>query len=433
MADAMPTSILRDNLARLVSLRWFIIGGCSILLALTRVDVYLLQWSIGATSLLLAYALGNVWVSWNSRRRSSVTERFFRTNLVLDLIVFFVFMRLTGGASNPFTLLFLVPVIIAAATLQNRSIWLITLLAVSAYSLLLWRGEPNLHQHDKQESMFDLHIIGMWLGLVWVAGLVAYFAAYMGRALLQRERDLALVREQSLRDERLISLGTLAAGTAHQLGTPLGTMAIVLGELQAESSRLPAELQDSLQLLQDQLQRCKQALAILGVHGDAVAGQGGHAIRCDALPVLLQQRFVEHHPLAQLHSAWDGEDEPTRILADTAILQALENLLTNAVDAAPEPVRLSGSIDGADILLQIHDQGSGPQDSIRDRLGKLPVSSKNGTGLGIGLMLAHAVIERLGGSISMQQSVIGTLVSVRIPLTAVRIDIDGTTQRVMHD
>lgn len=432
MPETMPRSILRDNLSRLVSLRWFIIGGCGILLALTAAGIYLLQWSVAAAVLLLLYALGNGWVRWYSRRSSEVTEAFFRANLVLDLLVFFVFISLTGGAANPFTLLFLLPVIIAAATLQNRSIWPITLLAVSVYSLLLWRGDTSMHQHAAQESMFDLHLIGMWLGLVGVAGLVAYFAAYMGRALLQRERELALAREKSLRDERVVALGTLAAGTAHQLGTPLGTMAIVLGELRADSSQLPAQLQDSLQLLQQQVQRCKQALATLGVHGEAVTGQGGHAIRFDALPELLQQRFNEQHPLAQLHSRWLGPPEAGRMLADTAILQALENLLANAADAAPEPVLLTACMDGDALLVEIVDQGEGPNDSIRERLGKQPVSSKNGAGLGIGLMLAHAVIERLGGSIRMQRSGSGTLVSVRMPAAAVRID-DVTAPRVNHD
>lgn len=433
MPEILPSSILRENLPRLVSLRWFIIGGCSVLLALASLNVYLLQWSIAAAVLLFAYALGNVWVSWYSRRHSVVTETFFRANLVLDLIVFFVFISLTGGSSNPFTLLFLVPVIIAAATLHNRSIWLITLLAVGVYSLLLWRGDIAQHQRAVEESMFDLHILGMWLGLVGVAGLVAYFAAYMGRALLQRERDLALAREKSLRDERVVALGTLAAGTAHQLGTPLGTIAIVLGEMHADAAQLPEPMQDSLQLLQQQVQRCKQALAALGVHGEVVSGQGGQAIRFDALPRLLQQRFAEHHPLAQLRCRWVGPPESGHMLADTAFLQAVENLLANAADVAPETVQLSACIDGNALLLEILDQGPGPQDSLRERLGKEPVSSKNGEGLGIGLMLAHAVIERLGGSIRMQPSVNGTQVSVRIPLAAVRIDDDNNTQQVQHE
>ena len=427
MPDTMPRSILRDNLSRLVSLRWFIIAGCAVLLMLTTVDVYLLQWSSAAAMLLVAYALGNLWVSRYSRRHSAVTENFFRANLVLDLMVFFVFISLTGGSANPFTLLFLLPVIIAAATLQNRSIWSITLLAVAAYSLLLWRGESAQHQHAVQDGQFDLHIIGMWLGLVGVAGLVAYFAAYMGRALLQRERELALAREKSLRDERVVALGTLAAGTAHQLGTPLGTMAIVLGELRADAEQMPAAMQDSLQLLQQQVQRCKQALATLGVHGEAVTGQGGHAIRFDALPDLLQQRFSAQHPLAQLHSRWIGPPEANLMLADTAILQALENLLANAAEAAAEPVQLTVCIDKDDLLLEILDQGPGPGDGIHERLGKQPVSSKNGDGLGIGLMLAHAVIERLGGSIHMQPSASGTRVSVRIPLASVRIDVTDAT------
>jgi len=115
------------------------------------------------------------------------------------------------------------------------------------------------------------------------------------------------------------------------------------------------------------------------------------------------------------------------MLADTAILQALENLLANAAEAAAEPVQLTVCVDKYDLLLEILDQGAGPGDDIHERLGKQPVSSKNGDGLGIGLMLAHAVIERLGGSIHMQPSASGTKVSVRIPLASVRIDVTDAT------
>jgi len=425
----MPRSILRNNLIRLVTLRWLIIAACTLLLALAWFDIHLLQWSVLAIAILLMYTLANLWVWWYSTRSIAVTEFYFCLNLALDLAFFYVFISLTGGSSNPFTLLFLVPVIIAAATVRNVCIWLITMMAIMAYSLLLWHGDTRMHPHVTTVSSFDTHIIGMWLGLVGVAGLVAYFAAYMGRALLQRERELALAREKSLRDERVVALGTLAAGTAHQLGTPLGTMAIVLDELRNDNAQHSASIQDSLQLLQQQVERCKQALATLGVHGDAVSGQGGHAIRFDALPELLQQRFSEQHPLAQLHSRWVGPPEANRMLADTAILQALENLLANAAEAAPEPIQLTACIDTDDLLLEILDQGAGPGDSIRVRLGKQPVSSKNGDGLGIGLMLAHAVIERLGGSIQMQPSANGTLVSVRIPLASVRIDVAEATQQ----
>jgi two-component system sensor histidine kinase RegB len=429
----MPRSILRDNLISLVSLRWFIIAGCALLLALIQINVHLLQWSDLAVGMLLLYTIANLWVRRYSIRHAAITEFFFCVNLALDLTFFFAFITLTGGSANPFTLLFLLPVIVAAATVRPLCIWLITMMAIMAYSLLLWNGDTRSHVHAGVASSFNMHIIGMWLGLVCMAGLVAYFVAYMGRALLQRERELALARENALRDERLVALGTLAAGTAHQLGTPLGTMAIVLGELRADAEQTPADMQDSLLMLQEQVQRCKQVLATLGVHGASVTGQGGHAIRCDELPALLQQRFSEQHPLSQLHSSWQGAAEPTRILADTAILQALDNLVGNASDAAPDPVRVTGRMNADAIVLEIQDQGPGPHDSISEQLGKQPVSSKNGDGMGIGLMLAHAVIERLGGSISIQPSTdSGTLVRVLLSLAALRIDGSATDMDLPH-
>jgi len=416
-------SILAANLSRMVNLRWFIIAGCLLLLVAALSGFELLRWSNQALMLLLFYALGNAWAQRHIGRHAAVSENFFRINLVADLVVIYFFISLTGGSSNPFTLLFLLPVIVAASTLQNASIWIITILAIGLYSLLLWQGDTAMHRHAQAGSRFDLHIIGMWLGLVGVAGLVAYFVAYMGRALLQRERQLASAREKALRDERVVALGALAAGTAHQLGTPLSTMAIVLKDLDRDRDRLPGSIHASIELLDDQLARCKQALAELGVQGHDPATLGGRAIRLDDFPGRIAEALARMRPQAEVAVEWRGAPQSARILADLSIEQAIVNLIGNAIDAAPEGVELASWRDNGVLVTEIRDRGPGFSTELKAQVGKQPVSTKDGNGLGIGLLLAHAVIERLGGSIDLQSGATGgTRVRVSIPLATIAID-----------
>ncbi|MCA1778254.1 MAG: hypothetical protein LC637_02375 [Xanthomonadaceae bacterium] len=407
----------------MVNLRWFIISGCLLLLVVAVFGFELLRWSSQALVLLFFYALGNAWVQRHIGRGAVTSENFFRINLIADLVVIYFFISLTGGSSNPFTLLFLLPVIVAAATLHNASIWIITGVAIGLYSLLLWQGESAMHRHAQAESGFDLHIIGMWLGLVGVAGLVAYFAAYMGRALLQRERQLAAAREKSLRDERVVALGALAAGTAHQLGTPLSTMAIVLKDLGRDHQALPESVHASIDLLADQLQRCKQALAELGVQGHDPATLGGRAIRLDEFPMRIAEALSRVRPQALVEVNWQGPPQSARVLADLSIEQAVVNLIGNAIDAAPEGVELTSWRDNGLLVTEIRDRGPGLSSELKAQVGKQPFSTKDGNGLGIGLLLAHAVVERLGGSIDLQSAETGgTRVRVSIPLAAITID-----------
>ena len=251
------------------------------------------------------------------------------------------------------------------------------------------------------DSGFTQHVFGMWFGFVFSAGLIATFVTNMASTLRERDRVLAQAREQALRDERLVALGTLAAGAAHELGTPLGTMAIVTDELvQDYPADKDAELHDNLQLIRGQIDRCKDALSVISASAGELRADAGSAQPVDIyLEQVIEQWRSERPGIAfQHHIA--GDSPAPQIMADRALTQALTNILNNAADASPQWVELRAQWTPQQLVVEINDQGPGLNESASHTVGKAPYSSKE-HGLGLGLYLAHAVIGRLGGEVTL--------------------------------
>ena len=156
-------AILAGNLRQLVRLRWFVVGGCVLLLLTAARGFGLVTHAGPGWAALAVYAIANIAALCWLRTGRDVSERFFAANLALDLMLIGAFLAATGGAANPFTLLFLLPVVVAAATLTSGPIWTITLLAGAAYTLLLIQFPGSTEMHHAPEGEFDLHVLGMWL------------------------------------------------------------------------------------------------------------------------------------------------------------------------------------------------------------------------------------------------------------------------------
>lgn len=334
--------------------------------------------------------------------------------LLLDVLLLALWLYLAGGATNPFVLLLLLPLIIAAVTVRAVYTWIMLATVLACYSLLLFVYIPLPHFHITYSSQFDLQTIGMWSGFALSAGIMVYFVVKMGATLRAHERLLAETREHMLRDRHIVRLGTLAVSAAHELGTPLATMAVLTRELEHEYAAQP-ELKEKLYLLRGQVERCKQSLSgMLSAAGqercDAACG-----VACDDyLRVLLEQwRATRGRVRCAFH--WEGESPAPRIAVEETLNQALVNILNNAADAG-DPVEMVARCDAASLRVAIYDRGAGVTPQAQSNAGRRYFSTK-ADGRGLGLMLANAVFTRLGGALCLTNRPDGgACVEVTLPL-----------------
>lgn len=412
----------RDEVARRILRRLFLLRNITILGAATGIiiadrfyELSLPLKPLTITLTLLATLNLLTWLRLKSPIEISNTEIFLQ--MLLDIAAITSLFYFTGGATNPFIWFYLLPLIIAATILPRVYTWLMATLTVACYSGLFFFNVPLPHNGMHHDGGFQMHIFGMWLGFVMSAGFVAVIIVGLAHNLRERDRKLAEAREQALQNERLVALGTLATGAAHELGTPLGTMAILTAELEQEYiDNSHSDLHRKLGILRKQIDRCKEALSVLSASAGAARAESGHRMPVGAYLSQVLNEWQAQRPGATLESCPGHTNESSEIIAERTLTQALINVLNNAADASPEAVRLDGSWTSTALSLEISDRGPGLSADLHKQLGKTPVTTKT-EGLGVGLYLAHATIQRLGGELSIQKrDQGGTTVQITLPL-----------------
>ena len=341
--------------------------------------------------------------------------------LCIDVGALTGLLYFTGGWTNPLVSLYLVPIAAAAAMLPAPLAWLITFFAMLCYALVAEFYQPLLHHGGSASETFNLHVSGMWLTFVIAATLIAYFGTTMAATLRARAQALATAREANLRNEQIIAVATLAAGTAHELSTPLGTIAVIANDLRSEIA--PHQRTD-IDLIISQIEVCKDILRRLRNAAAPTNEDRGAAQNVRAFIDDVRERFHLLRPTVNVEFSY-GDDLPgPSIAADPTLHQAVLSLLNNAVDASPHSVECSVRWTSHQLVLDICDRGAGfdaaaraaePFDTPHRDL------SANGAteGMGLGLLLANATIERLGGSVHIaQRDRGGTWVQVLLQLPA---------------
>lgn len=416
---AFSASSTRLNLQRLVLLRAVLNAG-----ELAALIVATMVLAIGLpvpamSAVVLAHVLLNLYTAWRLRRPSPVRERELYIQLVMDIAAFGALLYLSGGATNPFSFLLLLPLTVSAAALPQRYSYAAATLVIGVYSLLMlfYRPLPQPSAHG-----FHMHVIGMWLGFVLSALLIAYFVTRMGIALREHQQRLAHAREQALRDERLLALGALAAGAAHELGTPLATMAVVADEM-ARDCVDDARLGRRLAIVRGQIDRCKQVLSSLTEQaGEARAESGGRQQLRTCLDTLIGE-WRQRRPEVQSSIDWEnGSAAGPWVVMDRTLGQALHNLLDNAADASPSTVELVAGWDEKTLRIKVCDRGPGFRPEDLARAGQAFFTTKD-RGQGLGLYLALATVQRYGGSLDLHnRGGGGACVHLSLPLDRIRVD-----------
>ncbi|MBW8077107.1 MAG: GerAB/ArcD/ProY family transporter [Gallionella sp.] len=371
------------------------------------------------------------WLRLRSDRPVGNPELF--AQLCADVLALSALLYYGGGSTNPFISLFLLPLVIAAATLPQRYTWLMALLTAACYSALMFYYQPLPHNHHdhNSDSAFNTHVMGMWLGFFISAVVVAYFVTQMAQAVRSRDETLARVREEILRNERIVALGTLAAGAAHEMGTPLSTMAVVIGELRHDLQEDQARLRDSLTILDEQVRGCKRILdKILSSAQD----DGGMALQSvDGLMNEVLNEWQLLRPTAKyqyssyeagladdLHKGTPEGGATPQLNVDTTLRAALMNLLNNAADASPQGIEIISRCDAAHFILTVVDHGAGLSEEAARKAGSAFFTTKR-EGRGLGLLLANATVERLGGTVRLTNNPQGgASTELTLPLAGVR-------------
>jgi two-component system sensor histidine kinase RegB len=434
----------RQNLRWLFILRNMMVLSESLLIF---ISVYGLNIRLPEEQLWLVIAsivAVNVYTSVRLDAEEAVTQFEIFLQLGMDVLSIGGLLYFTGGASNPIIWVFLLPVIITAIMLPQSYAWYMVILTTTMYTVLVAYNIPlpSIEPHAPNPEMlqpgmssyqmlrqahilsdkhyFNLHMFGMWFGFVFSAGLVAFFVVALAKALKIQERNLAEARESALRDERVVALGTLAASAAHDMGTPLGIIAIVAHELEQEyPEHLYPDLYQKALIMQQQINRCKDTLSVMSASaGEMRAESGSSMLLTDYIDNVIMQ-WRTHKPSAKLNFFI----EPTvasdaKIIAERTLTHSIINILNNAAEATqPElGIEFYADWDINQVTLKIRDFGSGLPPELLEFAGKQPVISKK-RGLGVGLFLTYSTISRLGGKISLyNKDTGGACVEITLPL-----------------
>jgi two-component system sensor histidine kinase RegB len=391
------TNTGRVNLGHLFWLRSLAIIGQLVTIAVvqTFVGVHL---PLPAMLLVIGLEMvfnGLTWLRVSRQRPESNLELFGQ--LWVDLGALSALLFLSGGTTNPFVSLYLPSLAIAAAVLPWHLMLWLAAFAVACYAVLGFDSVPlNL---DNPANLFDYYRAGMWVNFTVSVGLIAWFVARMSRALRHRDAALGNAQQRLLRDERAVALGVQAATVAHEIGTPLSTIAMLSEELRdaARTDKGLAPYTADLELLEQQMSLCTSALARLRSRASA---PGSRQPVGEWLESFAQQWRLRH-PHVKFERL--GTPPAEAHLDDTvAVSQILTILLDNAARASRDHVTLAATLSQQDerIEFEVCDSGPGIPASLRGSLGAMPVDSTQG-GHGVGLYLAFSAAARLGGSIEL--------------------------------
>lgn len=412
MADLEPTV----TLPWLVRLRWLFLAGQLVLFPLARwgFDVELRWWVLGLA--LACAAISNIAIVRLHARQSWPGARLMGGVLVLDTALLTLLLAASGGSMNPFTVFYLVYVTLSAVVLSARWTMSIAALSLAGFGLLfLVSRAGGVHVHDDGVSLGH-HLQSMWAAYALAAVLVTFFIGKITRAIAIQRDQIATLREAAERNARLAGLTTLAAGAAHELGSPLATIEVAAHEAALRASRLPeaALIAEDLKLILLEVDRCQSILHQMAARA---------AESDDSEPVPAERLAEEVRALLGDERARRVE---FRILAARVdfvkaeqMAQSIVALIRNALDASPPSsmVIVTMARETRDVAITIEDRGTGIPQDVLTRVGEPFFTTKQpGSGMGLGVFLARTFVESRGGALVLESTPgLGTRAIVRIP------------------
>jgi two-component system sensor histidine kinase RegB len=371
---------------------------------------------------ILAAAFVNVVVAVGLSRGQPLPRAFSLAALMLDGALLVGLLDLTGGPFNPFSVILVAQVTLAALTLGSLPAALLGGFSAAGFGLLVHWHLRDLDPVHHRLNDFPTHLFTMWIAVATTAELVAYFVVQTSDALARREKELEAMRQRAARNERLVSLTTLAAGAAHELSTPLATIALASRELEhaADARGTVPDLAEDARLIRAEVDRCQAILDQMSGRAGGTTADDPESVDPEALVTDLRARLtVDQCARLQVHLP----KVPAPVFLPRAGLsQAVLSLVKNAFDATADdrgaPVVIELSQDHDCLRVTVADRGPGMSADTLKRIGEPFFTTKEpGRGLGLGLFLARVFAERVGGGLTVTSNN-GTTACLELPLRA---------------
>lgn len=409
-------------MALLIQLRWIAVGGqiATILFVHLWLGIALPLAAMAAViSGLIALNLASL--AW-MRTRADISNRKLLLALMLDVAALTAQLYLSGGATNPFTSLYLLQVTLGAVLLDARSTWSLVLLACASFAGLTLFYRPLELPPQSFADLFSLHIAGAFIGFVLNAVLLVIFVTRISRNLRERDAHLAALRQQAAEEDHIVRMGLLASGAAHELGTPLASLSVILSDWR----RMPAvasdpEIAEDLAEMESSLQRCKSIVTGILVSAGEARGEDSSATTVNAFLAELVEEWRSARSATGL-SLRNLFGDDLAIASDAALKQVVFNVLDNAFEASPDWIELTAERRTDALVLRVSDNGPGFSPEMLAQLGKPYHSSKGRPGGGLGLFLVVNVVRKLGGQVTAENRPQGgAAVTLVLPLATLAI------------
>jgi two-component system sensor histidine kinase RegB len=411
------------NMQQLIQLRWIAVVGQIVTIGVVHVGfgIHLPTHSMmAALACLVAFNLASLW-RWRGQREVRNGELFVA--LLVDVAVLTVQLYLSGGTTNPFVYLYLLQVSLAAVLLRPWSTWTMVVITGVCFAGLALLSRPLPLPLDLHRGLDSPYIQGMLICFALNAALLVVFIKRISNNLRARDLRLADLRQRAAEQAHIVRMGLLASGAAHELGTPLATLSVILGDWRrmpvfSQNTELLQELGD----MQMQLQRCKRIVSgILLSAGEARSESSAKTTVGTFLHDLVEEWRRTRPVNAFVYNNDFGDDLP--MVSDSALKQMIYNLLDNALEASPASVQLDVGRDARALILAVSDAGPGFPQAMLAQFGTPYQSSKGRPGGGLGLFLVVNVARRLGGEVAARNRPEGgAVVTLSLPLSAITLN-----------
>ncbi len=413
----------RRNMALLIQLRWLAVGG-----QLATIGIVTGPMGISLQRApLLAAVLVLIAINFASlallRRGRAVTNAELTAVLLFDVAALGWQLHHSGGLANPFASLFLLQVVIGAILLTPASSWAIVAAALAAIGVLAVDPTPLVLPPPYAADPMGLYLKGSLVCFLLIAVLLVAFVTRISRNLRERDAALAASRQRAVEEDHIVRMGLLASGAAHELGTPLSTLSVLIGDWKtAPAIARDTELQQDLADMDAAVRRCKAIVSGILMSAGEARGEAPQVTTMRAfLTALVEEARAGRMPGTVEFNDLFGAD--LAIISDPALRQVIGNVLDNASEVSPEWIALTASRDGGMAVIEIADRGPGFSDEMIERFGQPYSSTKGRPGGGLGLFLLVNVLRKLGGSASVaNRDAGGAVVRVVLPLSAVAAD-----------